>query len=901
MRAIHLGQWQWHSIAALPLSPVNVGKEFVLAFLGPFLEIRDAYAQETYEHPSPISTNATGQRQRRISRTQLGVRVSRRLPARSSKGSVGSSKGSIQLDGAGSSIIQEPDSSDYPYWGTLHPPQASYRNSNIARHATGHVDEDQNNDGHHQCVPDPLGLEKEERKTPKQEKRFGLADPAAWDAINRSLTQQRRLSSFIAPDAPTDVQTGMYAGDSAGNLSRTSSQRRDLRHFTRELEKFVHAADAIGRLPVITPTVSDSRPSYHTVKPLVPYKSEFEAAGLAVTSGEQRHNSPHHESTLTSERPNKHLNISDQPLKAQEKLEGHDRNNSRGSGMSSYHIPDSRAQGTSSTIRRLAPSPIISPPPLKKRHKHSFQSSQRLLSSLLQRLSNKIVPGHEPNHPIRNSHVKNGQVQPENIPSPQDERNHLQRRSQKLRMQTIPEMEQETVRTQATDYITGKRGATVALSPMHDPHFQQHLSPRMGLSDAAQSLGKLQGTRDFTRALLPKPCLDPIATIEEETTFCPEPNAREANHSAPRHHEAKSEAALNSHPPRIEQCPWVDSSSSSSPSIHDDVKRQRPALAKQKGVSHTVFDSNKPKMENCPWVPSSSSSSPTPPYDAPGHAWASLKQKEKSLALVHKPKSKSSFHPRISIDSSSSHSPIGSSSSQSPPFAVKLAASRASSLQRVLDEAGRKLDEEEHLKDTVAETFQDNPTQNGTSHATLPSNPKRTSQHDMSQLGLPRLPRADERFIYVKRTMPPVSKCHADLTKPLPPEPIRGIPNAPRPKSVSRTPRPVRVGSGLSRKETRRDRSAVAELAKAEEMLQDLDVFLSDDHDDASIADRDVLKGLQVAIQAAADDLFDAYIRHKTGLRIRRFLADLKAFDEDQQAKATDQRARNQRAKQRRR
>lgn len=48
---------------------------------------------------------------------------------------------------------------------------------------------------------------------------------------------------------------------------------------------------------------------------------------------------------------------------------------------------------------------------------------------------------------------------------------------------------------------------------------------------------------------------------------------------------------------------------------------------------------------------------------------------------------------------------------------------------------------------------------------------------------------------------------------------------------------------------------------------------------DNNINDRDVLLGLKMAICAACDEDLDAWIREKTGLRLRRFLADLKAFD----------------------
>ncbi|KAJ3473358.1 hypothetical protein NLG97_g10348 [Lecanicillium saksenae] len=47
------------------------------------------------------------------------------------------------------------------------------------------------------------------------------------------------------------------------------------------------------------------------------------------------------------------------------------------------------------------------------------------------------------------------------------------------------------------------------------------------------------------------------------------------------------------------------------------------------------------------------------------------------------------------------------------------------------------------------------------------------------------------------------------------------------------------------------------------------------DYDDREITDRDVLRGLHIAASAACDEEVDAFLRNRTGLRIRRFLADL--------------------------
>ncbi|KAK2005069.1 hypothetical protein LX36DRAFT_665118 [Colletotrichum falcatum] len=74
---------------------------------------------------------------------------------------------------------------------------------------------------------------------------------------------------------------------------------------------------------------------------------------------------------------------------------------------------------------------------------------------------------------------------------------------------------------------------------------------------------------------------------------------------------------------------------------------------------------------------------------------------------------------------------------------------------------------------------------------------------------------------------------------------------------------------------------------------------VSKGQDDGNIDDRDVLRGLNIAISAACDEDVDAWIRRKTGVRIRRFLADLKAFetlDGEDEPDPARERARKRRA-----
>ncbi|GAW21633.1 hypothetical protein ANO14919_111560 [Xylariales sp. No.14919] len=229
------------------------------------------------------------------------------------------------------------------------------------------------------------------------------------------------------------------------------------------------------------------------------------------------------------------------------------------------------------------------------------------------------------------------------------------------------------------------------------------------------------------------------------------------------------------------------------------------------------------------------------------------------------------------------------SSVPSLPFAARLAASTASSLQRALDDACQKIDDQDKkvAKLPEHEDIKQEP----------PPIPRRDSRHNAARRAVPRRPRSTEKFIYVKRNMPTV-EAPRSISKPLPPEPLRAAQVTPQKRPDTKPSQPNRKPPPAPRPLTGKRKNAVAELAKAEEMLRDLDVFLND-YDDADIEDRDVIKGLQVAIHAAADDLYDGYIRHKTGLRIRRFLADLKSFEDISELGATDQRAREKRAKSR--
>ncbi|KAI0974347.1 hypothetical protein F4678DRAFT_422341 [Xylaria arbuscula] len=748
---------------------------------------------QTSQPPLPqSSTTARHPRQRRISRGQHGLRVSRRLPTRTSRGSLPAADD------------QSPSSPRSPYWGKLPSPSKSCgksgpdnRNRDVplggsinTGPATG------------KRIPRtgrlPRGAEladtrKHGRKTPNREKRFGVADPLAWDVINRSLTQQRRLSSLVGTDDPPTVPVSQASNKTTDVASRTSSQRRALNRFARELEKYADAAAATGKAPVITPTISESKASFHTVKPLVPYKDEFRAAGLAVTSAEQNRGlaDEAHTQTLQRDRSHKHSNGR---LQARKKLD------TLGDGASSRTSPSMSCTSSGSYVEFSPPGghmfhaiESLVPRKANTKSRNCQHTRKRLLSWFLKKPASKDKSVNRHGAPVQIQQAKEGQIKSNDSSSAQYEHHRLQHRSHRPTMQSIPEIQLWPRPVPPAKYVTPKKEACVTLASNYYDHPAQEDRHHRNAVDAKQSLGLIgmQGKRDITRGVLPKPLPEPISTIEEETEI-------------------------------------------------------------NTLVENSIQDGGLP---------------PTG-------------QKEIPMVTAGNRRG-------LNAVSSATHE----SSIPSLPFAARLAASTVSSLQRALDDACQNID--------VADQKAGNPLEKEAIKPEPPPIPRRDSRHNASHHPLPRRPRSTERFIFVNRNMPTVETLQS-ISKPLPPEPVSATQATPEKRPDTKPLQPVRQVPPAPRPLTGKRKNAVAELAKAEEMLRDLDVFLND-YDDADIEDRDVIKGLQVAIHAAADDLYDGYIRHKTGLRIRRFLADLKSFEDVTELGPSDQRAREKRAESRRR
>ncbi|KAI1824503.1 hypothetical protein F4861DRAFT_530910 [Xylaria intraflava] len=624
----------------------------------------------------------------------------------------------------------------------------------------------------HRRGHEPINPKRQGQKTSKREKRFGLADPLAWDVINRSLSQQHRLSSLILKDKSVVLPTCQRSKGTIDAVSRTSSERKALKRFARELEKYADVAGASYRVPVVTPTTTESKASVHTVQPLVPYKDQFRAAGLAVTSADQSRNSACKPRAKASIQRNESRNQLDRASKARKKLDGPIDSPSTGTSTSTSYTSSGSYVEFSPLIGHMlhGAEPLI-PRNKNPKSKACYQARKRLISWFLKKPSSKYGSVHGQNTPVRIQHVKGGQLKSDDGSSARIEHNRLQRRSHKPTMQSIPEVQVPPEPALPTRYVTPKKEPCVALANVRCEQRDQGQHPEQDgwrhpdAIDAKQSLGGIgfQGKRDITRGVLPRPCPEPVETIEE--------------------------------------------------------------------AEATGYQKENNLQTRCP--------SPMWRKETFGTTGTGRRRPDVTASATHE------------------------SSIPSLPFAAKLAASTASSIQQALDDVCQRVDSESANTDSLSE-------QRDIKRERPPVPGRASNNH-----ALPRKPRSTDRFIYVKRNMPQVETVQS-IAKPLPPEPLSMAPVEPEVLTERRPPQPIRKAPEVL---TGQRGNAVAELSKAEEMLKDLDVFLND-NDDANIKDRDVIQGLQVAIHAAADDLYDGYIRHKTGLRIRRFLADLKSFED---------------------
>ncbi|KAL7799125.1 hypothetical protein V8C37DRAFT_416828 [Trichoderma ceciliae] len=176
-------------------------------------------------------------------------------------------------------------------------------------------------------------------------------DSALVEAISRSVCQQLRLF------------TALSRSNQDGGVSRTSREAPPSRHGTHSwvphqsksnsLNRFTERRFGLSeeaRLPrqhrnmPTTPTKSSI--SLHTVSPLLPFRPEFKAAGLAVTSKDQKRNFPAYIARLISSKPSHRHKIPSRGERSKvSRLDGLEEKDSSLSSMSEISFAPSQDMG----------------------------------------------------------------------------------------------------------------------------------------------------------------------------------------------------------------------------------------------------------------------------------------------------------------------------------------------------------------------------------------------------------------------------------------------------------------------------------------------------------------------------------------------------------------------------
>ncbi|KAI0385950.1 hypothetical protein F5Y04DRAFT_160674 [Hypomontagnella monticulosa] len=515
----------------------------------------------------------------------------------------------------------------------------------------------------------------------------------------------------------------------------------------------------------MTPTESESKMSYHTIQPLVPYREELQAAGLAVTSAEQ--------SRRARVKP-RYYGVPANHLPGDTMGPGYVRDGLGGQGDGT-----SEQSYTSSSGSFVEFTPIDQPievlPTVEHKSDKKLQSKDKggLFPWLRKRPPATRSSQPEPQQiwPL----VKDGQVQSRaKTLHPQNPQNHSYRtprvESFRAHDDATPVTRPSRSGKRPANAITPHRTLRAESSPVqfkHDNHRQ--VTPRGDPEPSTRQSPMHTGLRkrDIAVARLPRP-----KTINEE---------REASPTRPRETTRQTRIQIYPHPRPM------------------DEPREMPII--------------KPIVHEQPQVVSPQTTSSTVP---------------------------------------------------SLPYPAQYAASRTSSLERALDEVSQQLDKMEQEADKPARLQKSPPTlADKTNRKEQDTSPGPSSRQTSGQ----RKPRPDKEVLYIDRKMPRVGSSE---TKP------KRLSRSP-PKSIRKPPTPPKKGLPPGPP----GQGVLPTVPRAESGLKDLSVF--SDYEDADINDRDVIKGLQVAIHAAADDRYDALIRDRTGLRIRRFLADLRAVGEMEQ------------------
>ncbi|KAI0889681.1 uncharacterized protein GGS22DRAFT_148890 [Annulohypoxylon maeteangense] len=540
--------------------------------------------------------------------------------------------------------------------------------------------------------------------------------------------------------------------------------------------KYADAAAVAGTAPAMTPTESESKVSYHTVQQLLPYRREFQKAGLAVTSSEQRRESPVKPSGRR--KPMKHsLKVVVESVGTSSDSDEQDETKSEDSCSSSGSFVEFSPGG--SLIEALPNTHFV------PKQQPPSQGKKGIFPWLKRKSPAREMPPEQPAPQPPRPPARNVQIQ-------------------------------SRVRTTDPHNVRGLRKS----------HAFKDL-PSLPPVPATPTKPSLRPTRPPVTA--PAPKRSSLRTHQFVDV--------KQNQNAPRPELANSHAGSGPGPRQS--------------TLHTGLRRR---------------DGAAPRVPRPETIEEEKENSPVRPVRTTAR-----------LSPLPEPKGTPALSTTIDQQLRAMSSQTTPSSVPSLPYPARHASRRPSSLERALDEVSEQLNKMERQADTMGQLCSRPATLlEKTNQKETHSFPPESHQQQPSVITPSHRLKSTEEVIFMNGKPLPTKSPGRKLKKPLPlpPKPTQNSPSPPHKQPLPSPP----VDKTLPR------------LPKTEDLLNDLDVFF--DYDDADINDRDVIKGLQVAIYAAADNVYDALIRDKTGLRIRRFLADLRAVGEMHQESPKDQRNR---------
>ncbi|KAK0729002.1 hypothetical protein B0T21DRAFT_452478 [Apiosordaria backusii] len=720
------------------------------------------------------------------------------------------------------------------------------------------------------------------RKPSVNDKLAAPVNPEHRGSLRRSLIQQRRLSALVPPDAEAAPTTTAVPQKELPNLSKTPvtgakaetgttnkpkseprASERTLDKFARELEEFARSTQAFERIPasLSTPTTTQTHVSVRTVQEFLPYRQQFQEAGLAVTSVEQKAPEKKGRRHPPQSKPG---DSHGKPLGSNDPAPGASSSGTKESSSGTViHKPrrdpmtlsvaDETPEIQEDKAAEKTPAEAVSSP----NQKISSASSSTFIEPVKLAAVKKKVIRLRPstvflaNKPLP---ITPRSPQPSSSKTTQETVAELQscekpREYQKLassagteREPLLPLSDQAQNGTEASSSASkSAKGKEVDRGPVKDEKSLPALPPSRSSSQARHGIA-LPNKTSWAPAAIATTTRQPPATIVEEKEPSPE----------------KKEQNILSQKPSINQ--QHVSTVNKPVTASGAVKATTPTTTAGLATKENRVTAATPAQGKTPFGVKRSVINNT----------ATTSATVTNNKTTTSSSTSTSNKPELVLPKTWGHHPLGT----------------PSSFKEALDDVVRKLDAMEVSKRTSLGSLScpaDNKKRVSSSGSgNKPPSPSRRLQK-AAAMRRERVDAENERNA-PKPLQPQQQYIPGMMPPPLPMPPPGGY-RKPRGDRGERESLRGQQGQGQGQGQNMIPRRGGANsrqfggmggVGAGPGMMMPMAMVVEDDRD---ISDRDVLKGLKIICAASADAEFDGLIQRETGLRLRRFLADLRTFE----------------------